>query len=88
VVDPARLPRRGIAPYGWRRNGRGGLVSDEHEQHVRWLILHMHRQGYGYGRIAGELYALNLGTRDGGETWPKTTLHRIVTTAARLEATG
>lgn len=55
---------------------------------MRWLILHMHRQGYSLGRIAGELLTLNISTRDGGETWPKTTLHRVVATAARLEDTG
>lgn len=82
-------PRRGPAPYGYRWAG-GVLVEDPHEAHVRWLILHMHRQGYSLARIAGELLALNLGTRDGGETWPKTTLHRVIATAraGALESTG
>lgn len=87
-MPPAIAPRRGgHAPYGWRWQG-GKLVEDRHEQHVRWLILHMRRQGYGYGRIAGELLTLNLGTRDGGQTWPKTTLHRICAQGERLEDTG
>lgn len=86
---PPLPPRRGSVPYGWRRDSRTGvLVEDRHEQHVRWLILHMSRQGYSLSRIAGELFALNLGTRDGGETWPKTNLHRVVATAATLEDTG
>jgi hypothetical protein len=63
------------------------LVEDQHEQHVRWLILHMHRQGYSLGRIAGELLTLDLTTRDGG-SWPRTNLHRVISTAARLESTG
>lgn len=82
-----RSRRGGHAPYGWRWENRA-LVEDRHEQHVRWLILHMHRQGYSLPRIAGELLTLNLGTRDGGELWPTSTLHRIVHTAARLESTG
>jgi hypothetical protein len=86
-VTSAQLPRRGTAPFGWRWEGRQ-LVEDAHEQHVRWLILHMHRQGYSLARIAGELHTLNLSTRDGGAVWPRTTLHRVVTTAARLEDTG
>lgn len=88
MVNPDLLPRRGVAPYGWRRSRHGELVEDRHEQHVRWLILHMHRQGYPLTRIAGELLALNLATRDGGQNWPKTTLHRVIVTAARLEDTG
>jgi hypothetical protein len=87
VAPDARPRRGGIAPYGWRWE-RGQLVEDRHEQHVRWLILHMHRQGYALARIAGELAALNLFTREGGQCWPRTNLHRIVSTAERLEDTG
>lgn len=86
--DVTTTPRRGgPSPYGWRWEGRA-LVDDPHEQHVRWLILHMHRLGYSLPRIAGELYTLGLTTRDGAATWPKTSLHRIVSTAAALENTG
>lgn len=82
----ATAPRRGgHAPYGWRWL-RGSLLEDRHEQHVRWLILHMHRQGYSLARIAGELHTLNLTTRDGGQTWPRTTLHRVIATARAHEA--
>lgn len=81
-------PRRGgLAPYGWRWVA-GRLSPDAHEQHVRWLILHMHRRGYSLARIAGELAALDLSTRDGGATWPRTTIHRVVSTADQLENTG
>lgn len=83
----AVAPRRGPAPYGYRWEGRQ-LVEDPHEAHVRWLILHMHRQGYSLARISGELLALDLRTRDGGETWPRTTLHRVISTARALERTG
>ena len=84
----ATAPRRGgHAPYGWRWS-QGRLVEDRHEQHVRWLILHMHRQGYSLGRIAGELLSLNISTRDGGQTWPRTNLHRVIAYARELEATG
>lgn len=76
-------PRRGIAPYGWRWEGRQ-LVEDKHEQHVRWLILLHHRRRLSLAQIAGELEHLGLTTREGGP-WPKTTLHRVVSTAAALE---
>jgi hypothetical protein len=55
---------------------------------VRWLILHMHRQGYSLARIAGELLTLNLTTREGGATWPRTNIHRVIATARALENTG
>jgi hypothetical protein len=85
VVNPDLLPRRGPAPYGWRRTARGELAPVEEEQAVRWLILHMSRQGFPLTRIAGELLTLHIPTRDGGETWPKATLHRIVATARDLD---
>jgi hypothetical protein len=80
---------KGSAPYGWRWEGRT-LVPVEHEQHVRWFVLLLHRHGYTLTGIAGELATLDLHTRDGAATWPKTTLHRIVTTApaVALESTG
>lgn len=87
----ATSPRRGArAPYGWRWEGRK-LVEDQHEQHVRWLIVHMHGLGYSLPRIAGELLTLHLPTRSGEELWPTSTLHRIVVQArpaSGLEATG
>lgn len=85
-MPPKTAPRRGIAPYGWRWEGRK-LVEDAHEQHVRWLILHMRRRAYSLTQIAAELKRLDLAARDGGD-WPKTTVHRVVVTAHRLEATG
>jgi hypothetical protein len=84
LMPAARLPRSGTAPFGWRWEGRQ-LVEDAHEQHVRWLILHMHRLGYSLARIAGELLTLNVPTRDGGQNWPRTTLHRVVSTARQLD---
>lgn len=87
MAPDARPRRGGHPPYGYRWHNRA-LIEDRHEQHVRWLILHMHRQGYSLPRIAGELLSLNLGTRDGGATWPTSTLHRIVAGARELERTG
>lgn len=82
----ATAPRRGgHAPYGWYWS-HGSLLEDRHEQHVRWLILHMHRLGYSLARISGELHSLQLRTRDGSEVWPRTTLHRVITTARAHEA--
>lgn len=75
--------RGGHAPYGWVSD-RGRLVDHPTEQHVRWLVLHMHRQGFSLARIAGELHSLNIPTRDGADLWGRTTLHRIVATARQL----
>lgn len=80
-------PRKGGQPrYGWRWQ-RGALVPDEREQAIRWLILHMHAQGFSLARIAAELRALNIPTREGGE-WPRTNLHRVIATARQLADTG
>lgn len=76
---------KGGAPYGWRWDGRV-LVVDEHESHVRWLILTLHRRARTLSQISAELERLDLRTREGGQTWPKSTVHRVVSTAAALEA--
>ena len=86
-VHDDRMAGKGSAPYGWRWDGRT-LVPDEHEAHVRWLVLLLHRQPRSLSQIAAHLEQLGIRTREGATTWPKSTLHKIVSTAAALENTG
>jgi DNA invertase Pin-like site-specific DNA recombinase len=80
--DAARAAGRrvgGSAPYGWRTS-HGQLVPIELEQHQRWLMLHLHRQGRTWSQIAAELNRLELRNR-AGMTWGRASVHQIITAA-------
>lgn len=79
----------GTAPYGWR-SVDGRLAPDPGEQAVRYLMLHLAREGWSFERITAQLNALNLHTRE-GQQWTRGVVHRIVRRgepAAALENTG
>jgi len=64
----------GPAPYGWRRE-RGQLVPIPAEQAVRFLVLHLKRQGWTLQAISDELTRLHLFRN--GQRFSLATLHRI-----------
>lgn len=80
VTEEIRTPTRrsGPAPYGWEWN-RGTLVPVPREQAIRWLVLHLHAEGWSIRRISAELDRLKIPTRAGLRSWPRMTLQRIVT---------
>jgi DNA invertase Pin-like site-specific DNA recombinase len=65
----------GLPPYGWRSE-RGQLVTDPQEQAVRWLILHLRREGWSFRTIVAELRELRIPSRS-GMGWTLSALHRI-----------
>jgi hypothetical protein len=75
---PVAARRGGPAPYGWEWAG-GRLLPVPEEQSIRWLVLHLHANGWSLRRISAELDRLRIPTRAGLRTWPRMTLQRIVT---------
>lgn len=90
--DAARAAGRrvgGFTPYGWRLGERGTLAPVPHEQHVRWLMLLLRRNGRTYQQISDLLADLGLTTRAGGR-WGLSSVASVVNRAAGdgLEDTG
>lgn len=74
---PAVGARRGPAPFGWEWQG-SRLAPVPREQAIRWLILHLHAEGWSLRRICAELDRLKIPTRAGLRSWPTTTLRRVL----------
>lgn len=80
-TQPA-VRRGGPAPYGWEWTDQR-LAPVPREQAIRWLVLHLHHEGWSLRRIGAELGRLKLPARTGLTVWSRMTLHRIVTGPAQ-----
>lgn len=78
----------GPPPYGFRHAGGGRLAPVPSEQHVRWLIRHLHSRGLSLQRISTLLAELGVPARSGDTRWPLKTIHRIVRDDLDHEAPG
>lgn len=78
IHPPTR--RSGPPPFGWEWMG-SALVPVPREQAIRWLILHLHAEGWSLRRISTELDRLRIPTRAGLRAWPIKNLQRVIRSA-------
>jgi len=71
--------RTGTVPYGFDLACDGiNLVENQKEQAALKIIDELHAAGMSLRAIAAELNARKITTKNGGESWPHTTVQRIV----------
>lgn len=86
-LRPATRKRSGPPPFGWEWID-GHLSPVQREQAIRWLIKHLHAEGWSVRRISGELERLRIPTRAGLRTWPRMTVQRVVAGGDPLSGSG
>ena len=75
--------RVGTVPYGFDLQADGvSLVRNEAEQKVLGLVAELRSAGWSLRRIANELTARGIPTKEGGKRWSHTTVQRLVSRAA------
>ncbi len=74
----------GIAPFGWRADGKGGLERDDDEQVVIADMIERRSIGWTFDGIAGRLNEAKLSNR--GKPWTSAAVRRALLSNERLMA--